>query len=394
VLRGLFVADSLRYDCDVTQNTHQYGAFYSYVRSDDRNEGGRITDLRERLSAELEVQIGHEFPIFQDRNDILVGERWNARIRTALENTTLLISIVTPAYLRSEACREEVRIFLDQERRLGRDDLIIPVLYVPTPQLSNSNDEIAQTLSVRQHVDWTRLRLEDIDSSLVRKEISKLAAQIVETLGRPSTPLARIDDSIRRANETFPERAELGFVELLADTEEALPILIGSIVSVTEQLDEFTEIVESGKVEIESASQSRKPSAAKLVVIRQISKSLETPVTAIEQLVVEYVHQLDRVGGGVSAIAERISATGEMEEISAAERLLASLEALVSNAGESLDSLQELRQTLAGSYTLSSTMRPVLKRMNSALAKMLPSRREFERWRDDVADALGQSTIS
>ena len=46
-------------------------AFMSYVRFEDEHEGGRLTEFRERLSAEVQMQTGEEFPIFQDRNDIL-----------------------------------------------------------------------------------------------------------------------------------------------------------------------------------------------------------------------------------------------------------------------------------------------------------------------------------
>ena len=378
----------------MSPSADQYAAFYSYVRSDDLNEGGRITALRERLSAEMEMQLGQEFPIFQDRKDILVGEQWDARIRTALENTTLLIAIVTPAFLRSEACREEVNLFVDQERRLDRDDLIIPVLYVRTPHLDDTDDEIAQILSARQHIDWTELRLEDLDSSMLRKAVSDLATQMIETLRRSSNPTNEVADDLTGPRNGLPESAGHGLIELLAEAEEALPLFMESIYSFTEQLQRFSGIMESGKTEVDSAKRSSKPSAAALIAIRRVAQSLEDPVSEMEHLVVEYVHQLDRVGGGVSAMVERISDTEDQEEIEAAERWVGALESLASSAAESLGSLQELRQTLAGGYGLSSTLRPVLERMNNALAKMLPSSREFARWRDDVADALGEREIA
>ena len=342
----------------------------------------------------MEMQLGQEFPVFQDRKDILVGEQWDARIRTAIENTTLLIAIVTPAFLRSEACREEVNLFVDQERRLGRDDLIIPVLYVRTPRLNDTDDEVAQILNARQHIDWTELRLEDLGSSMLRKEVSDLATQIIETLRRSSDPTNAIADDLTRPSNGLPEPAGTGLIELLADAEDALPLFMDSIRSFTEQLHRFTGIMESGTVEVDSAKRSSKPSAAALIAIRRVARSLEDPVSAMEHLVVEYVRQLDRVGRGVSAIIERIPETEDQEEIEAAERWGEALDSLASSSAESLGSLHELRQTLAGGYGLSSTLRPVLERMSNALAKMLPSSREFERWRDDAADALGRARMA
>ena len=46
-------------------------AFMSYVHSDDKY--GHLTKFRERLSDEVRVQTGEEFPIFQDRKDIQWG---------------------------------------------------------------------------------------------------------------------------------------------------------------------------------------------------------------------------------------------------------------------------------------------------------------------------------
>lgn len=378
----------------MTSSADQYAAFYSYVRSDDRNEGGRITALRERLSAEMEVQLGQDFRVFQDRKHILVGEQWDARIRTALKSTTLLIAVVTPAFLRSEACREEVKLFVDQERHLGRDDLIIPVLYVRTPNLDDTDDEIAQIISARQHVDWTEFRLEDLDSSMLRKAVSDLATQIIETLRRSSSVTNEEADGPTSPCIDLPESASYGLIESLAEAEEALPLFMESINSFTEELNRFSGIMESGKVEVDSAQRSSKPSAAALIAIRRVAKCLEDPVSAMEHLVVEYVHQLDRVGTGVAAMVRRVHEAEDQEEIEAAEQWVGALDTLATSSAESLGSLQELRQTLAGSYGLSSTLRPVLERMNRALAKMLPSSREFAQWRDDAGDALRKARNS
>jgi hypothetical protein len=52
------------------------------------------------------------------------------------------------------------RIVLDQAREhdLGRDDLILPVYYVSTPELDDSErrdpDELARILGSRQFADW------------------------------------------------------------------------------------------------------------------------------------------------------------------------------------------------------------------------------------------------
>ena len=108
-------------------------AFLSYSHSDDEHEGGRITQLRERLSQEVKFQTAEEFPIFQDRNNIKWGENWEKRIHGALGAVTFLIPILTPSFFKSDYCREEVEKFLDREKQLDRNDLILPIYYYGTP---------------------------------------------------------------------------------------------------------------------------------------------------------------------------------------------------------------------------------------------------------------------
>ncbi|MGH3943252.1 MAG: right-handed parallel beta-helix repeat-containing protein [Pseudonocardiaceae bacterium] len=164
-------------------------AFLSYVRVDDQHEGGLISQFRERLSAEVRMQIGQEFPIFQDRTDIAWGQNWQTRINETLDTVTLLIPVMTPGFFASPACRQEVIRFVERERQLGRSDLILPVYYVGTPQLDDptlrDSDPVATTLFVRQYADWRELRFEPFTAPVVRKALAQLAVRIRETLRQP-----------------------------------------------------------------------------------------------------------------------------------------------------------------------------------------------------------------
>ena len=157
----------------------QPAAFMSYVRFVDQHEGGKLTQFRERLAAEVQVQTGEEFLIFQDRQDIAWGQNWKTRIDEALDTVTLLIPIITPGFFRSQPCRDEITRFLEREQRLGRDDLILPVYYVSTPELDDPErreaDDLARVVAARQHADWRELRHEPFTSPVVRKALDQLA---------------------------------------------------------------------------------------------------------------------------------------------------------------------------------------------------------------------------
>jgi CRP-like cAMP-binding protein len=162
----------------------QLAAFMSYARFDDQHDDGQLTEFRERLAAEIRVQTGEKFEIFQDR-DIAWGQNWQQRIVEALDAVTLLLVIITPGFFRSPHCRAEAKQFLDRERQLGRNDLILPVYYIGTPQIDDPGrhdaDQLAATLAARQYTDWRDLRFEPVTSPAARKAIAHLAARMRDT---------------------------------------------------------------------------------------------------------------------------------------------------------------------------------------------------------------------
>jgi hypothetical protein len=163
-------------------------AFMSYVHFDDNSENGRLTQFRERLSAEVKIHTGEDFPIFQDRQDISWGENWDERIRESIDNATFLIPIITPGFFKSQYCREELELFVKREKDLKRNDLILPIYYVSTPLIDDQEkrikDNLAQIIAAHQFSDWRQLRFEDMDSTQIKKALEKLAIQICKAMER------------------------------------------------------------------------------------------------------------------------------------------------------------------------------------------------------------------
>ena len=165
-------------------------ALMSYAHSDDTDR--HLTTFRERLSQEVHVQTGRDFPIFQDTKDIQWGQSWQQRINDSLDEVTFLIPIMTPSFFHSEPCRAELERFIEREKRLGRNDLILPVYFVETDLLSDpelrATDELAEVIASRQYIDWRDLRFEQFTNPQVRKILVKLAVQIRDALPRLQAP--------------------------------------------------------------------------------------------------------------------------------------------------------------------------------------------------------------
>lgn len=162
--------------------------FLSYVQLNDKHDSGRLTQLRERLEYEVQVHTGQPFPIFQDRNDIKWGQQWKKRIEEGIDASTFLVAIITPSYLKSPACRDEFELFLAREKKLKRSDLILPLVYVDTPQLvdkrAQSADKIVKELASRQWADWRDLRHEPWTTPAVGKRLESIAIQIRDAMDR------------------------------------------------------------------------------------------------------------------------------------------------------------------------------------------------------------------
>jgi F-box protein 11 len=163
----------------------------SYATFNDAHDNGMLTQLRERLSAEVQAQTGEPFKIFQDRTDIMWGEDWQQRINESLDNVTFLIPIITPSFFKSQHCRAELQRFMQRERQLRRSDLILPIYYINYPPMNDrtkaASDELLQAIIAHQYEDWRELRFEMFDAPIVRRKLAHMAAQISAALERSRT---------------------------------------------------------------------------------------------------------------------------------------------------------------------------------------------------------------
>jgi len=212
-------------------------AFLAYARFDDEYHGGFVGPFAHRLSRAVRLLTGADFQVFYDRH-ISWGEVWSNRIEREIANSSALIAVLTPSFFASANCRREVKLFLDRERALGREDLIFPVHYVECEQLRDcSSDSLASLFQRRQWVDWRNLRGKPMDDPDVVREVEILAAQIKRVLttqvAEPNaeTAVAAASEgslahkgSFRLAPGAFRARVEAAYFVLRSIINEADPV--------------------------------------------------------------------------------------------------------------------------------------------------------------------------
>jgi CheY-like chemotaxis protein len=183
-------------------------AFLSYTRIDDQFYGGSITAFRKWLELGVRVATGRaDFSIFQDIDGTGLGEQYEKLFDKVIANALIFIPIVTPLFFNSEACRGELQKFLDHEKKLGRDDLVLPIYYVTAPVLEKADlramDPLAIEIEKRERYDWREQTKLAIDNPAIKSSLLELAQRIAAALSRtPDTPESQSRETADPANVT------------------------------------------------------------------------------------------------------------------------------------------------------------------------------------------------
>jgi len=167
--------------------------FWSYTSSDDKSSRGRLSQLRRLLADELQLLIGRnqQVHVWQDVAAIPHGTDWLKEIHKALDQTSFFIPIVTPAFLESEMCCQEVLRFHQRQQDLGRDDLIFPFHYIDIADIQDHevhDPAVLALLKSRQRIDFSPLRHRSPESEDVATSLNVLAKAIRAALRRIVVP--------------------------------------------------------------------------------------------------------------------------------------------------------------------------------------------------------------
>lgn len=375
--------------------------FWSYVQDDDAAEGGRITSLAKQLRTQYRLQTGEELDLFRDRESLEWGDEWKSRIADAIAGTTFFIPVVTPSYFKSQACRNELFRFALEAKKLGLEQLLMPVYWVSVPELDDdaedSSDEAIRLISRFHWQDLRGVRLEDEDSAAFRKPVSQLATELVNRTRvassvkdlpdeRVSSP-ARDDGGTPSTTAQPSERGPLaprgdafddepGLIDKLAAAEDGMTALTDIMGKIGTEIEHVGAAVEMASGDMDRASARGQGMKAQLVLTQQLARSLDAPASEIEQLGHAYATELAKLDPGVHA---QLDVAAERDDDDPAE-YLAEIQSLAKTADGSLTSLQELVALINQTATLSRSLKDPLRRMDTGLRGVLDGRSIIEEW--------------
>jgi hypothetical protein len=162
-------------------NSGTVAGFWSYTHEDNTLDGGAILRLATSLMEEFSLLSGSPLTLFVDRNDISWGDEWRNRVDFSLASSAFFIPIITPRYFTRAECRRELLEFAAKAKSLGISELLLPILYVETPGLSEeSPDEAIVLVAKTQYVDWRDIRLLEPSCRDYRVAVNSLARRLLE----------------------------------------------------------------------------------------------------------------------------------------------------------------------------------------------------------------------
>jgi hypothetical protein len=209
----------------VTDVAKEYDVFLSYARVDD--EQGAVTHLVEKIRTIYDHRTKQQLRVFFDRQDIQTAQLWEERIGSALRRSTLLVAVISDAYLSSRWCRSEWDHFASAERGLPGKNVgrwVFPVyLYgEPKPRKPAAvTQRWMRAIRSRQYVD---LGDTSEESEAYNERLSRLTDDLIESLEHPddAEPGDAVELDIEHHDMTTGYVKEgTHFVRLLAEAVNA-----------------------------------------------------------------------------------------------------------------------------------------------------------------------------
>ena len=369
----------------VSPDSPTWKVFWSYAQKDDELERGRITELKEDIQAEYQVQTGDELNIFQDREGIEWGMDWRKAIQENLGVTTFFIPILTPTYLRRPNCLGELKAAIQQFGELGVVDGIYPIEYIDISRQLKllEDDEVANYLEERQRVrDWRELRFEDRGSSAYRRGVRDIVAVLIEKDERMSNAF----EKLQAQKSTIQIESGLdegpGLIDRISELEEYSQELAECMGDISETINEIGDVFK-----VEKVPNTMSPKEA-IILIGKISHRLKPSSERLREQGSHYREIIKKVDESVSASIELLGLLGSMDE---AEKMLKSVEEIKSNASAAFSQINSISGALMKGEAMSRQLREPSRAIRAALEDVVASQYFFDRWEVELKEVLGSS---
>lgn len=224
---------------------YRYKFFFSYARKDYEsakrtivtNDGPQSVNYLELFFEEVcrgVAGLTNEYPdkvAYRDKGRLKIADFWGRQLVQGLQNSDVLLAIISPAYLGSENCGREVQFFIERLNRLPNDQQqshrIVPVfwedIYFCFNGLSKNTSEFLKRLQWNQEGMPEGYPVMGV-GQMYRSMNNRACAHLVEQIARRIVELASLEPGLPQL------LGECDFTDLPSAFEEGEDRSVESIV--------------------------------------------------------------------------------------------------------------------------------------------------------------------
>lgn len=360
----------------------EVSVFASYSHVDNDATYQRISKIILGIKGIYESLTGSTVEIFRDADSISLGENWKDRIRMGLSSSSILLAFVSPAYLRSESCREELREYLSFLSANSRKRLIIPLIYADFDRIEArfSGDDLWIEIKSLQAMKLEKMRSLDEGTSEWIQAIESISYRIEDVLS--SFEAEEENGDLSGEIKSSDEPAE-GLLELFAGLESSAPQLVDALERFKQLLEELGEETTSAGPKLSNATTF----GSKLAISKRLAEAI-TPISLesveISQNLLAKMKEWDT---GVRFVMDLV-AKGHMSlDDEGTIHFLDSIAGLAEIGVTSLGQLDEMRHAIDLAKGVSAHLNKPLIRIQQALLMFAEISGIFRGWKDEL-DAL------
>lgn len=366
-----------------TSITTEVSVFVSYARVDDEATYSRISKVVDDIATAYRSMTGRAVGIFKDTDSIEPGENWKDRIRLGLSASSIFLAFVSPAYLRSPMCRQELSEFTAFLATDSTMRLVVPLVFASVDRIERhfGDDELWQELSRRNRLDVSALRSTDPGSSGWIELVQKIADRIDDVLssdevsrgaeaGFDSSPIER--DSAAKSSA--------GDLDLLAELESDGPNVTAHIERAGALLEGF------GQATVTAAPEMLKASTfgQKLAVSKRLAEELE-PIADELDVTVDEIHSgLEVWNKGIGAATSIIRRSPDEARDPRVQEFLRSIRDMATTSSTSLSELDSFHSAMGDTMGFSASLDKPLRKMRAVTLRMAELRGIFQNWLGEV----------
>lgn len=194
--------------------------FLSYCHADNDHLDNAMVQFAEALAKEYEFQFGTQLQVFVDSKSLRWGDNWQAEIDRNIEETHFLIPCVTPRYIRSAVCREELLQFANRANQSKQCRILSLIWQDPGNQ---SPDQVLNLINAHQYENVSQFRDLTPHDKEYKKIVRRLAEQLHAIIAENELHSEAGNSQTSQATETESDEEEEGLAEKLDRVLEKTP---------------------------------------------------------------------------------------------------------------------------------------------------------------------------